>query len=138
MLSACVADMELPLGERVYSEIPDIDQDGPPYAEHYNPMTLCAPVAVANSLLWLGVNQGEAHDIEMVNTLASCDYMRTHHGVGTSPDNVMRGLSRYLEDAGTDFQSIAYRGWREVSPEFDDGESLSLAVELPIWHKRLQ
>lgn len=126
LFSACVADLELPAEDLVLSELPDINQDGPAYADRYNPMTLCAPVAVVNSLLWLGVNQGEAHEIEMVNTLASRDYMRTHHGVGTSPDNVMRGLSRYLEGAGADFRSITYRGWREVSPQFDDGGSLSL------------
>lgn len=126
LLSACVADVQLPAGEQDFTGIPDFDQKGPPYSDRYNAMTLCAPVAVANSLVWFGVGRGEASEVELVNTLASRDYMRTHHGLGTSPDNVMGGLTRYLDEVGVGITSLVYRGWREISPEYSDRQALSL------------
>jgi len=126
LLGGCVSDLEVPEGQRVFREIPDFAQNNTAYSEQYNPMTLCAPVAVANSLTWLGVSLGEGSEVEMVRALASREFMRTHHGLGTSPEKLMKGLTDYLSEAGVAIDRLRYRGWREVSEQYRDTEALNL------------
>lgn len=86
----------------------------------------CAPVAVSNSLMWLGSHgypnllpevQGgrTSSQIEMVHLLASEEMMNTGVKSGTGPKRLTRGLERYVESCGYSCSKLQYQGWRPVS-----------------------
>lgn len=94
----------------------------------------CAPVAVSNSLMWLGNHgyprllpqvNGNARDtqIELVRILASAEMMNTgpisgRQG-GTTPDGLVKGVSKYVESCGYKCKLIECQGWRYVSKEYN-------------------
>jgi hypothetical protein len=92
----------------------------------------CAPVAVSNSLIWLGKHgypkllpqiEGNARDaqIELVRILASAEMMNTGpvdgSSSGTSADSLLKGVRKYVESCGYKCKRIECQGWRHVSEE---------------------
>jgi hypothetical protein len=82
--------------------------------------SLCAPVAVSNSLLDLALNgypnlvedvePAESRQIALVRTLASPGYMHTDPGSGTSKERVTSGTEAYVRSRGYEVGSLEYRG----------------------------
>ncbi len=101
----------------------------------------CCYVAIANSLMWLSSNgypglvqrTGSAFDDEvaLVNVLASQAYMNPSPGEGGTID-IIRGLSRYIQDRGYSIDRLEYQGWRQHPPEIHVEQSVP---ELP-WIKQ--
>ncbi len=107
----------------------------------------CAPVTVANGLLFLA---GEGWErlapraaepalaaSDLVATLASSRYMNTSLAEGTSTAGILRGLARFLADRGYATRRLDYAGWRAhpaehasgaVRPDLDD---LARTLERP-------
>jgi len=113
-LTAC-APRELPVLENVRLEgVPNLSQNLPVFGPRFNPDTLCAPVAVANSLAWLAGRTDSTYQVALVNTLADYRYMLTRPLLGTSPRGLLRGVRRYLREQDIDYTALQYVGWRQV------------------------
>lgn len=113
-LSAC-APAELPSLPNVrLVGVPNLSQDQPLFDPQLYTQTLCAPVAVANSLVWLQGRTDTAYQVAVVNTLAGYRYMLTRPILGTSPQGLLRGVRRYLREQGIEYAALRYAGWREV------------------------
>ncbi len=93
----------------------------------------CAPVAVSNSLMWLGnrgypkllsQSQRNAKDnqIEMVHNLASPEMMNTRPNTGpkagTSVGGLLRGIRKYVESCGYTCKTLGCQGWRNVPKQY--------------------
>ncbi len=106
--------------------VPDLSQEQALFDARLNPDTLCAPVAVANSLVWLEGRTDVAHQVEVVNQLAHYRYMVTSPVIGTSPAGLLRGVRRYLGEHGIDYVALRYAGWREVPADARDAAMAEL------------
>ncbi len=93
----------------------------------------CAPVAVSNSLTWLGTHgypkllpeaQGGRTNtqIKMVHLLTSKELMNTSEENGTGPRSLMRGAGRYVESCGYHYTMLLHQGWRPVSKQHQHEE----------------
>ncbi len=100
----------------------------------------CAPAAVSNSLVWLSKNGypalqpfSESDPIraqaKLVNELG--DIMGTTSEEGTSPKQVLMGLSSYLLQKGVKYKRLAGVGWRSL-PEVVSNDG---AMVDPPWIK---
>lgn len=85
------------------------------------------PVSASNIFVWLA-NNGFARlctpaesqkqsQIAMVHKLALPAYMATSDA-GSSPTEVMRGIKKYVSDAGYRCVRMEYQGWRSISKKF--------------------
>lgn len=82
----------------------------------------CAPVAVSNSLVWLARNgypdllpktgSRRMTQPQLAMLLGKPGYMDTSDDLGTSPTDLLTGISRFLGETGYDYEYLAYQGWR--------------------------
>jgi hypothetical protein len=83
--------------------------------------TFCAPVAVSNGLMALSArgfpklrpagSTAKQSQIRLVQTLARPEFMDADDGAG--PLGVMRGLKKYVEQAGYRIVRLQHQGWRK-------------------------
>ncbi len=114
-----------------FSEIPDLTQTDPELGLRGGGNSYCGPVAVSNSLMWLGRNRcpgliakGEnlkQQQIDLVHQLSSNRYMGTSWKSGTGGIGLLRGLHRYMEHHGCAYRRLRYQGWRGHPREFSSG-----------------
>jgi len=114
-----------------FAEIPDLTQTDPELGLRGGGNSYCGPVAVSNSLMWLGrarcpglIPEGEnpkQQQIELVHRLSSNRYMGTSWKSGTGGIGLLRGLHRYLEHHGCAYRRLRYQGWRGHPREFTTG-----------------
>jgi len=85
----------------------------------------CGPVAVSNSLAYLARHgfpgllpkgEDEHPQIDLINLLASPDYINTDPTRGSGPYNILRGVEKYVDQQGYRCATLAYEGWRKVGP----------------------
>jgi hypothetical protein len=111
-----------------FAEIPDLTQTDPELRLRGGGNSYCGPVAVSNSLMWLGrdrcpglIPDGEnpkQQQIELVHQLSSNRYMGTSWKSGTGGIGLLRGLHRYLVHHGCAYRRLRYQGWRGHPREF--------------------
>ena len=90
----------------------DIDGEGTGDGQQY-----CAPVSVSNSLaFWLEYDYEQQK--ELVETLASEDYMNTDLNIGTGTHGVMNGVSDYAMHHLGGYKTLDYEGWRSHPERF--------------------
>lgn len=122
------AELAVPAGSDAVLLPPDLTQSDPELALPRGGAAYCAPVSVSNSLMWLaaqGYGQlapaGEtpkSQQASLVRALASTKYMGTSPVDGTGPSGVLRGLSRWVEEAGYRAARLEYQGWRDHPVRF--------------------
>jgi len=94
-----------------------------------NGKKFCAPVAVSNSLVWLGNHgypnllpqaQGTATgtQIDMAHILASPEMMNTDTKTGTGAGRLLKGVRKYVESCGYTCKTLTYQGWRKVPKQY--------------------
>jgi len=129
----------LALGEGAAGEYLDKIWDTPDYTQTDSAFgglpggggVYCGPVSVSNSMIWLAdhgypnlaPNTGNRkYDQFLVaDALGSSDYMNTYNNGGTGPNDLCRGVKKYLTDHGYSYKRIQYQGWREIDAEFATG-----------------
>lgn len=83
----------------------------------------CGPVAISDSLIYLGRHgfpdlmpdsQGEQAQIDMINLLASPHYLGTDPEKGTGAGAVLRGIEKYVVGHGYQCTTMEYEGWSKV------------------------
>lgn len=107
--------------------LPDLVQTDPRGGFARGGKSYCAPVAVSNSLMGLFGSRLQANgksQFDLVNQLASEDYMATDPVDGTGPSGVLRGVQRFLRDLGEKARGprLVYQGWRPHPAEFSSGK----------------
>lgn len=110
---------------------PDLKQTDPAAHLPDGGVAYCGPVAASNSLAWLASHGYEnllprehgrkGSEADLANLIGSAKYMDTTYKCGTSPAEVLLGLSRYVKDCGYSYQRLEYEGWRNDSSEFQTG-----------------
>lgn len=89
----------------------------------------CCPVAVSNSLVYLAEHgfpalvsdgEGDQPQIDLINQLALPGYFNTDPNTGTTPENVLVGVQRYVENHGYHCARLEYEGWRDVGRDNAD------------------
>ncbi|MFP5212435.1 MAG: hypothetical protein ACLGPL_03570 [Acidobacteriota bacterium] len=111
--------------------IPDQAQTDPSANFPHGGVHLCGPCAVSNSMVWLSDhgyrklvpegNGGKTSQIDLVRLLGSDRYVGTTMEKGSSPEQIMLGVSRFLKDRGYDYERMQYQGWRQHSAQFSTG-----------------
>jgi hypothetical protein len=106
----------------------------------------CAPTAISNSLMWLAnhgyrslkpsASSDKAAQIRMIKLLAGPDLMKTNPEKGTDVAEVIRGVRRYVEDAGYEIERLKYSGWRpatktDVAGKHPDLNAVRKAIASP-------
>ncbi len=101
---------------------PDLLQTDPALGLPGGGLSYCGPVAVSNGLMWLQTQgfdalapRGDdafARQNALVRAIAGRRYMGTSPFDGTSPPGVLRGVSRWVKDAGYRIERLEYQGWR--------------------------
>lgn len=97
-------------------------------------MFYCAPAALADGLLWLA-GQGypalspqtgdpEEDGRALVRRLVEPRYLDTDKGWGSSTEDVLGGLERYLRDHGAQDFALLYQGWQEHAQAHSAGREL--------------
>jgi hypothetical protein len=83
----------------------------------------CGPVAVSDSLVYLGrhgfpellpASRGEQAQIDMINLLASPHYLGTDPNMGTGIGSVLRGIEKYVVSRGYQCSTMEYEGWSRM------------------------
>lgn len=83
----------------------------------------CGPVAVSDSLVYLGHHgfpdllpgcQGDQAQIDMINELASPHYLGTDPNAGTGSASVLRGIEKYVVSCGYQCSTMEYEGWTKM------------------------
>lgn len=99
----------------------------------------CGPVAVSDSLVYLGRHgfpdllpgsEGDQAQIDMINQLASTHYLGTDPNAGTDPGSVLRGIEKYVVRHGYQCTTMEYKGWdrfRNSEEEFVTADRPDLA-----------
>ena len=93
--------------------------------------TLCGPIAVSNSLMWLSRNgfpelvesTGDPHTDQHALIMRLAQNYMPPGPSGTTVENLCRGLKKYLDARGLSGQ-IEFEGMYSVSPEFRTGRSI--------------
>jgi hypothetical protein len=115
------------------SDVGDFKQTNPRAQFAEGGKDFCAPTCLSDYLMWLGKNgypsllpagaNDEEVQIALIKKLASSDYMGTDPNSGTSPQQIMVGLKKYITDNGYVIKSLSYQGFRPASKEFFTGLS---------------
>jgi hypothetical protein len=96
----------------------------------------CCPVALSNSLVYLArhgypdllpAGTGDEAQIDLINQLASPDYLDTNPDNGTGPGAVLSALQKYISDKGYTCARLEYEGWRSVGRNHQEAVVLSRA-----------
>lgn len=127
LLPGILTDSTMELGK--VDEIPDIKQTDSRFGFPKKGLEFCAPVVVLDSFVWLAKNgykdlllpATKEADAETVSCRKLAELMDTTPGPGTTTDQFLRGIKRYVEEC-TPYKilSLKYRGWNRHSPEYDD------------------
>lgn len=105
-------------------EIPDLVQTDPKGNFARGGKSYCGPVAVSNSLMALLGQKWKGSQYDLVNRIASEEFMNTHPVSGTGPNGIMRGVRAFLIDEGYEDKTfeISFQGWRSHAAEFSTGK----------------
>jgi len=79
----------------------------------------CAPVAISNSIVWL--NKNDSQQLELVNKLASKQYMNTSLKNGTGTTGVLRGVEKISTELFGGYKKLEYEGWRKHPKSYSSG-----------------
>ncbi len=101
---------------------PDLSQSDPRLGLPGDGASFCGPVAVSDWLVWLsdhgyprlappGATRDE-RQLALVRALAGRRYMATNPTGGTGSLGLLRGLERWITDAGYRIEALEYAGWR--------------------------
>jgi len=101
---------------------PDLSQSDPRLGLPADGASYCGPVAVSDWLVWLaergyprlappGATRDE-RQLALVRALAGPRYMATNPTGGTGSLGLLRGLERWIADAGYPIEALEYAGWR--------------------------
>jgi len=110
---------------RFVSQIPDLLQTHPLADFLLGGRNYCAPAAVANSLAWLNGTPGFDHQVQLAGTLADPRYMNSAAD-GTTPNALLRGVSRYFRDQRQRYRQLGFQGWRSVPQRFHRSNTINL------------
>jgi hypothetical protein len=85
----------------------------------------CAPVSVSNSLMWLANNGFDSlakntadrkkDQYDLISDLAS--RMKTDADEGSSAEDILTGVAKYISDKGYKNFQLRYQGWRPCTAE---------------------
>lgn len=102
--------------------VPDLTQSDPRLELPDEGASYCGPVAVSNGLAWLAgrgyprllpaAASEEGGQLALVQALSSRRYMGTSPIGGTGSLSLLRGLERWIGDAGYVIDELEYSGWR--------------------------
>jgi len=109
--------------------LPDLSQTDPQAGFDLLGYVMCGPVAVSNSLVWLGLKgyrdlvdlSGDpfTDQVALARLLAGEGYMNTRFSRGgTSTINLLKGLERYITGRGYEHSVISYYGWNYCPERF--------------------
>ncbi len=128
ILSLCLSSAFLSADEKsaasadisAIDQIPDLVQTDPAGNFARGGRSFCGPVSVSNSLVWLQAgstvpftDRKEQYDV--VNLLASTDYMNADPVEGVGAVKVIRGVKRFVEADLSDSRfKLSYQGWRST------------------------
>jgi hypothetical protein len=115
------------------NDVGDFKQNNPHAQFAEGGKDFCAPTCLSNYLMWLGKNgypsllpagdNDEEVQIALIKKLASSDYLGTDPNSGTSPQQIMLGLKKYITESGYLVKSLSYQGFRPATREFFTGLS---------------
>ena len=113
-------------------DTPDLLQTDPVAELPGGGVMYCAPVCVSNSFGWLAENgfgglvAGSDNDrggqFETARVLGSRAFMNTSASNGTAPADVIKGVVKYLDKSGYDYE-LHYQGWRACPGKYRCGRS---------------
>ena len=100
------------------TDMPDLTQSDPALGLPRDGGSYCGPVAVTNGLAWLascGFPRllSERGLVEMPRHLAWRIYLKTDPRRGTLPFDLVRGLARWVGNAGYEVDTLGYAGVRD-------------------------
>jgi len=108
---------------------PDFLQTDPAADFSGNGSQYCGPVATSNGLSWLASHgypnlaasgsSAKRRQIAMIKTLARLMDTSDENGTGTT--GLMRGISRYISEAGYQLSRLEYKGWRRHDSNYGQG-----------------
>ena len=93
------------------NQIPDFTQTNIRGSYYGNGQQFCAPVAVSNSIMWLA--NLEYGQVELIEKLASSNYMNTNLQNGTGTTGVLNGVDRIARELFGSYERLEYQGWRK-------------------------
>ncbi len=115
------------------NDVSDFKQTNPHAQFAEGGKDFCAPTCLSDYLMWLGKNgypallpagdNDEEVQIALIKKLASSDYLGTDPNSGTSPQQIMVGLKKYITESGYVIKSLSYQGFRPATKEFFAGIS---------------
>ena len=100
------------------NEIADFTQTDVKGKNSGNGQQYCAPVAVSNSLVWLGDQKDQ---LSLIRKLASKQYMNTSLKNGTGTTGVLRGVERISKALFGGYEYLEYEGWRKHPTSYSRG-----------------
>ncbi len=110
---------------------PDLTQTDPSLRLPGRGKSYCGPVAVSNSLMWLGEHgfpnllpeapTRRARHRDLVRTISTSAFMGTNRWSGTGPPGVLIGVSRYVKRNGYKIKRLRYQGWRGHQKVYSTG-----------------
>jgi hypothetical protein len=93
----------------------------------------CGPTAISNYLYWFAQNgyprllqtekSPKSDQYHLISLLGSSRYINTGRN-GSSPDNITKGIKRFLSDRGYRSANLKFYGWREIAPQFKAESSI--------------
>ncbi|MEO0924657.1 MAG: hypothetical protein AAFY63_02155 [Cyanobacteria bacterium J06643_13] len=93
------------------NQIPDFTQTEFKGSQNGNGQQFCAPVAISNSIMWLaGMEKGQ---VELIERLASANYMNTSLKNGTGTTGVLKGVDKIARELFGSYKRLEYQGWRK-------------------------
>ncbi|MEM8723417.1 MAG: hypothetical protein AAGE84_29730 [Cyanobacteria bacterium P01_G01_bin.39] len=98
------------------NQIPDFTQTDIRSNYYGNGQQFCAPVAVSNSIMWLA--NLEYGQVELIEKLASSNYMNTNLQNGTGTTGVLNGVDRIARELFGSYERLEYQGWRKHPSRF--------------------
>jgi hypothetical protein len=115
------------------NDVSDFKQNNPHAQFAAGGKDFCAPTCLSDYIMWLGKNgypallpagdNLEQVQIALIKKLASADYLGPDPNSGTSPQQIMIGLKKYITDSGYSIKSLSYQGFRPAAKEFFKGVS---------------
>jgi len=100
-------------------DVPDFTQTDVRGAVNGNGQQYCAPVAVSNSFMWLG--ETSKSQLQLIEKLASSDYMNTSLKNGTGTTGVLRGADKLAQEMFGGYAQLEYQGWRKHPAQYSRG-----------------
>jgi hypothetical protein len=109
-------------GGNLLHDVPDFTQTDVRGAASGNGQQYCAPVAVANSFMWLGEDTQD--QLLLIEKLASRDYMNTSLKNGTGTTGVLRGADKLAIEMFGGYAQLEYQGWRKHPSQYSRSQKV--------------